>query len=456
MPAIKTIFVCQSCGYQSPKWLGRCPECQQWNSLIEDRMPDAVATQQNRGFLRSGVEAPQKIKDIAQSDYIRTKTNISELDRVLGGGVVLGSVILIGGEPGIGKSTLLLQICDVLAKNKKVLYVSGEESKQQIKLRFDRLGISCEGLYIATETELSAIIEHIDKLSPETVVIDSIQVLHSSDFSQGTGSVSQIKECAGALTALAKYKNFSLFIVGHVTKEGSIAGPKILEHMVDCVIYFEGQSQSNFRILRSVKNRFGPTNEIGVFHMTGKGLVEVANPSSIFLNSRANSCAGSAVVSTLEGTRPILVEIQALVSHSNFTLGRQRAIGVDLNRLLLLLAVLEKKLGLRLSNYDVFVSAAGGIEIDEPASDLAICAAVVSSYKNKPVSSNTVFIAEVGLNGELRSSAQLQARVNEASRLGFKRCVLPASDIKQVQHNASMALLGAENIEEALKGVFES
>ena len=453
MTTTKTIFICQSCGYQAPKWLGRCPDCQKWNSLIEERVQGVDrARTEKKGYFSSG--PPQKIKDVKPLDCIRTNTNIKELDRVLGGSMVAGSVILIGGEPGIGKSTLLLQVSNILAGNKKVLYVSGEESIAQTKLRADRLEVSSDNLYIINDTEISSIQEHIEKLAPEVVVIDSIQVLHNSDFSQSAGSVTQVKECAGALTALAKYKGFSLFIVGHVTKEGSIAGPKILEHMVDCVIYFEGQNQGAFRILRSIKNRFGPTNEIGIFHMTQKGLLEVANPSGVFLANRQRSISGSAVVPTLEGTRPILVEMQALVTGSNFTMSRQRAIGVDLNRLLLLIAVLGKRLNLNLANYDVFVNVAGGIKVVEPACDLAVCVAIVSSFKNKPVNNDTIFIGEVGLGGEIRSAGQINTRINEAVRLGFKRCLLPAADVDQMTSESSIKQIGVRNIEEAIeKGV---
>ncbi len=454
MVTTKTVFICQNCGYQSPKWLGRCPNCQKWDTLIEERLQDIVEERKDiRSFPSS---PPQKLTDIKSGDNIRTNTNIKELDRVLGGGIVSGSVILIGGEPGIGKSTLLLQVSGILAKSKRVLYVNGEESIAQTKLRADRLRITSDNLYIINDTEVSSIAEHIEKLNPEVVVIDSIQVLYNRDFSQSPGSVTQIKECSGTLTVLAKYKGFSLFIVGHVTKEGAIAGPKILEHMVDCVIYFEGQNQMAFRILRSVKNRFGPTNEIGVFHMTQKGLIEVANPSEIFLSTYSKSISGSAVVPTMEGTRSILVEIQALVAPSNFSMSRQRAIGIDLNRLLLLIAVLEKRLNLNLANYDVFVNVAGGIKVVEPGCDLAVCLAVASSFKNRPVSNDTIFIGEVGLGGEIRSVGQSQLRINEAVRLGFKKCILHNSDIKHITGASSIELLGVENIAEAIEIALKS
>lgn len=453
MVITRTIFICQNCGYQAPKWLGRCPDCQKWNALIEEKLQDAVSDKPQRRIV--SFQPPQRLNDIKSTERMRTQTNIKELDRVLGGGIVAGSVILIGGEPGIGKSTLLLQVCSILAKGKRVLYVSGEESMAQTKLRADRLGILASNLYIVNDTGLSSITEHIEKLNPEIVVIDSIQVLYNSDFSQSAGSVTQIRECAGELVSLAKYKGFSLFIVGHVTKEGLLAGPKILEHMVDCVIYFEGQSQTAFRILRSIKNRYGPTNEIGVFHMTQNGLVEVENPSAAFLSPGKKSVSGSATVPAIEGTRPIFVEIQALVTLSNFTISRQRSTGVDFNRLLLLLAVLEKRLNLKLANHDVFVNVAGGIKVDEPACDLAICLAIVSSFKNKPVSNDAIFIGEVGLGGEIRSVGQAQLRIDEAVRLGFKKCILPSSDIKQLRGAASIELLGVENIKEAVEKTLE-
>ncbi|MFH0731432.1 MAG: DNA repair protein RadA [Candidatus Omnitrophota bacterium] len=448
MTTTKTIFICQECGCQSPKWLGRCPDCQKWNSLMEEMAQGAVSESITRRSYSSNMP-PQRLKDVKQNDCIRTKTNINELDRVLGGGIVAGSVILIGGEPGIGKSTLLLEVSNILAKEKRVLYVSGEESITQTKMRSERLGISSDNLYVINDIEVSSIAEHIESLNPDIVVIDSIQVLYNKDFSQTAGSVTQIKESAGALTALAKYKGFSLFIVGHVTKEGSIAGPKILEHMVDCVIYFESANLTAFRILKSTKNRFGPTNEIGVFHMTQKGLIEVENPSEVFLSARGENISGSTVVSTIEGTRPILVEIQALVTASNFSMSRQRAIGYDLNRLLLLIAVLEKRLGLNLVNHDVFVNVAGGIKIAEPACDLAVTVAIASSFKNKPVDNETIFIGEIGLGGEIRGVGQIELRVNEASRLGFKRCILPKQDMTHIKAHKQIKLLGVKNIQEA-------
>jgi len=454
MPTTKTIFVCQNCGYQAPKWLGRCPECQKWNSLAEEKMPGISGVRAEKEQFVTHSTRPQKIKDVKPIDYVRANTDIKELDRVLGGGIVAGSVILIGGEPGIGKSTLLLQVSNILAAKKKVLYITGEESIIQTKMRADRLDVGSDNLYIVNDVELSSIVEHIKEIAPDVVVIDSIQVLHNGEFLQSAGSVTQIKECAGALTALAKYKNFCLFIVGHVTKEGSIAGPKVLEHMVDCVIYFEGGNQGNFRILRSIKNRFGPTNEIGVFHMTQKGLIEVENPSGVFIANRQKSISGSAIVPTIEGTRPILVEIQALLGPSNFAMSRQRAIGLDSNRLTLLIAVLEKRLGLNLANCDVFVNVAGGIKVVEPACDLAVCLAIVSNFKNKPLDSETVFIGEVGLGGEIRSVGGIASRINEAARLGFKTCIMPEADVKEGQHRGPMKLLGAKNIEEAIeKGV---
>ncbi|MBN1405696.1 MAG: DNA repair protein RadA [Candidatus Omnitrophica bacterium] len=448
----KTIFICQSCGYQAPKWLGKCPECQKWNSFEEEAFAPQVPDEaKNRPEFFSG--KPQKLKDIKPDNYIRAKTGIGELDRALGGGVVKGAVILIGGEPGIGKSSLLLQVCGLLAAAKRVLYVSGEEAIAQIKLRSERLGVSADNLYIINDTEVSSIIDHISALKPDVVVIDSIQVLYNKNFSQTAGTITQIKECAGILTVLAKQNNFSMFIVGHVTKDGQLAGPKILEHMVDCVIYFEGEAETHFRILRSIKNRFGAANEIGVFQMTDKGLMEVKNPSLLFLSARSKNIPGSTVAPVIEGTRPILVEVQALMSASSFSMSRQRAIGVDLNRLLLLTAVLEKRVPLNLANYDIFVSIAGGLRIVEPGCDLAICAAIYSSLKNKPANNSTVFIGEVGLGGEIRSVSQVQSRINEAARLGFEKCILPKSGIKEALAG-KMELIGIENIKEAIEKAF--
>lgn len=448
---IKTIFTCQNCGYQSPKWLGRCPDCAQWNSLIEENISDIpVQSRSAIGDVVSSKSLPQKLSDIKPEDCLRITTSIGELDRVLGGGLVKGSVVLIGGEPGIGKSTLMLQASNIISRERTVLYVSGEESARQIKLRAERLEACSKNLYILNETNLERIIDYIKDLKPYLVVIDSIQIVYNPAFSQSPGSVTQIKECAGALTSLAKSLGISVFIIGHITKEGFIAGPKILEHIVDSVIYFEGERHATFRILRAIKNRFGPTDEIGIFSMGPKGLTEIADPSGIFISHKKNIQSGTSVTAAVEGTRPLLVEIQALVSRSNFGMARQRSMGFDINRMVLLIAVLEKNLGLNLSSHDVFLNVVGGVKVDEPASDLAACIAIVSSFKEKPIRQDTVIIGEVGLAAEVRSVSFMQVRIREAQRLGFKRCIIPNCDIESLNRGSELELICVDNIKEAL------
>jgi DNA repair protein RadA/Sms len=393
--------------------------------------------------------APQKLAEIKAEDVLRTRTTIGELDRVLGGGLVKGSVVLIGGEPGIGKSTLMLQVASQLSKVQQVLYVSGEESARQIKLRAQRLGISSENLYILNETNLTSIIDYIKDLKPHLVVIDSIQIVYNPNFSQSAGTVTQIKESAGILTTVAKSLGITVFIIGHITKEGFIAGPKILEHIVDSVIYFEGEKNSTFRILRAIKNRFGPIDEVGIFSMDENGLSEIKDPSGVFISDRKNIAAGTAIMSTIEGTRPILVEIQALVSPSNFGMARQRSMGFDFNRMVLLAAVLEKSLGLNLSTYDVFLNIVGGVKVIEPASDLAACTAIISSFRDKPVKADTVIIGEVGLTSEVRSVSHIQQRCSEAQRLGFKRCIIPASNLNGLRERLTLELIGVNTVKEA-------
>jgi len=432
----KTVFACQNCGYQSPKWLGRCPDCNSWNSFVEEDYTAPSAKTKERTALYK--DEPVLLKDVEVEEDSRLKTNIQELDRVLGGGIVGGSVILIGGDPGIGKSTVSLQVSNQLTKqNVTVLYVSGEESVAQTKLRAGRLGAGKEGnLYIVNQTDLSLIVEYINKINPEVVIIDSIQVIFEPTISSSPGSVSQVRECAGILTQLAKTRGISIFIIGHVTKEGTIAGPRVLEHIVDTVLYFEGDRFSLYRILRAVKNRFGSTNEIGVFEMAPEGLREVKNPSQIFLSERPKDVSGSVVASILEGTRPLLVEIQALVSKSSFGYARRRAQGFDYNRLTLLVAVLEKRMGLALEAEDIFVNVAGGIKIEDPAADLAVAVAIVSAFREQLVVPETVVIGEVGLAGEVRSISQADLRINEAEKLGFKHCVLPRNNFKSLDYPA--------------------
>ena len=449
MPKVKTVFVCQQCGYQSAKWLGRCPDCSNWNSLIEESQFSETKSQ----VYPFGESAPpQSLLDVATSEEIRQATGIKELDRILGGGIVSGSVILVGGEPGIGKSTLLLQACNQLSKTAGiVLYVSGEESIRQTKLRATRLGEIPKNLYIVSQTNVDLIAEYIKKLSPMAVVIDSIQVMFNPAVSSSPGSVSQVRECAGLLTSLAKASHIPLFLVGHVTKEGFLAGPRVLEHMVDTVLYFEGQRQTSFRILRAVKNRFGSTNEIGVFQMSAEGLQEVENPSQLLLSERPKHAAGSVVVPCIEGTRPLLVELQSLVSRSSLAMPRRWSSGLDYNRIALLIAVLEKRVGLGLGGQDIFVNVVGGVKLQEPAIDLGIAVAIASSLKEVPVEEDTVILGEVGLSAEVRAVSQAKVRVLEAQRLGFKRCIIAKNNLKDLKVKGAIELVGVETVNQALE-----
>jgi DNA repair protein RadA/Sms len=447
----KTVFSCQNCGYQSPKWLGKCPDCNSWNSFVEEDY-SAPSTKTKERFALYKDE-PVLLKDVEANEESRLKTNILELDRVLGGGIVPGSVILIGGDPGVGKSTISLQVSNQLTQQDiTVLYVSGEESVTQTKLRSKRLGpADSDNLYIVNQTDLSLIAQYIKKIKPRVVVIDSIQVIFEPGISSSPGSVSQVRECAGILTQLAKTGGISIFIIGHVTKEGAIAGPRVLEHIVDTVLYFEGDRFSIYRILRAVKNRFGSTNEIGVFEMTSNGLAQVANPSEIFLSERPKDVSGSVVVSILEGTRPLLVEIQSLVSKSSFGYARRRSQGFDYNRLALLIAVLEKRIGLALEAEDVFVNVAGGIKIEDPGADLSVAVAVASAFRDQPVIPETIVLGEVGLAGEIRSISQAILRINEAEKLGFKHCILPRNNLKNLKFdNGTMELIPVSTLKEAL------
>lgn len=447
----KTVFSCASCGYQSPKWLGRCPDCNSWNSFSEEDYTAPSSGEKARVSLYK--DGPVLLKDVMASDVDRLKTNIRELDRVLGGGIVKGSVILIGGDPGVGKSTISLQVSNHLTRQGiGVLYVSGEESVAQTKLRAKRLGESgADNLYIVNQTDLSLITEYIRKLKPQAVIIDSIQVIFDPGLSSSPGSVSQVRECAGILAQLAKTTETSIFIIGHVTKEGTLAGPRVLEHIVDTVLYFEGDRFAIYRILRAVKNRFGSTNEIGVFEMGPEGLKEVENPSEIFLSERPDNVSGTIVTSVLEGTRPLLVEIQSLVSRSGFGYPRRRAQGFDFNRLSLLVAVLEKRMGLALEAEDIFVNIAGGIKIEDPAADLAVCAVIASSFREQVVMPKAVVLGEVGLSGEIRSISQVLTRINEAEKLGFKHCILPKNSCKNLKlSKANMEIIPVLTLKEAL------
>jgi DNA repair protein RadA/Sms len=449
----KIVYACQNCGYQSPKWMGKCPDCNQWNTFTEEKYEKATHP---RGELSLGTrEAPASIHEIDTAEEGRVLSGIGEFDRVLGGGLVAGSVILIGGDPGIGKSTLLLQaFAAVSQKGLTCLYVSGEESQRQIKMRAERLGIAAPNLLILSETALERIIEQVKKIKPGLLVIDSIQTIFSSSIPSAPGSIAQVRENSGSIIVLAKRTGLTTFLIGHVTKDGAIAGPRVLEHMVDTVLYFEGESGHSFRILRAVKNRFGSTNEIGVFEMKEAGLKEVSNPSEIFLMERPLEVPGSAVVCSMEGTRPILVELQALVSRSFLAVPRRTTIGVDHNRVALLIAVLEKKMGAKLFNQDIFVNVAGGVQVDEPAVDLGIIAAVASSHKEKSIDPRTVFFGEVGLVGEIRGISQAEARVKEAGKLGFERCILPASNSSQLKHTKHPKLAGVNSLQECWKLLF--
>lgn len=447
MAKVKVKFFCQECGYESPKWLGRCPGCGQWNSMVEE-----IHKPSRKGKTVDSQTKPQPISDIQTSEGERLLTGSKELNRVLGGGIIPGSLVLVGGDPGIGKSTLLLQIACFFARDYgPLLYVSGEESASQIRMRADRIGILSPNLLVLPETNYESIENHINNLMPGLVIIDSIQTIFSDDISSAPGSVSQVRECTGLLLRLAKTKGIPVFIVGHVTKEGTIAGPRVLEHMVDTVLYFEGERHNSFRILRSVKNRFGSTNEIGIFEMQEKGLMEVENPSEIFLAERPQGDSGSVVIPSIEGTRPVLVELQALVSPTTFGNPRRMATGVDYNRLSLLVAVLDKRVGLHLSNQDIYINIAGGVKVDEPAVDLGIVLALASSFKDLNIDEKMVAFGEIGLTGEVRAVNQVDKRLSEAEKLGFRKCLLPASNLKKYKNTHGLELVGVRNVSEALE-----
>lgn len=451
-----SVYVCQNCGHQERKWLGKCPSCNEWNTLAEEKFRDYGKANSRAATAFSMREVkPMVYGEIESQDEVRIPCGIEEFDRVLGGGIVPGSMVLIGGEPGIGKSTLVAQTADRLsAAGRKVLYVSGEESERQIKMRGERLGLTADNLYLLPETNLENILAETEKLKPEVLIVDSIQTVFSMKVESAPGSVSQVRESAAQFLMLAKTSGIAVFLIGHVTKEGSLAGPKTLEHIVDTVLYFEGERHHNHRIIRAAKNRFGAANEIGIFEMTGKGLVTVVNPSELFLQERPESVPGSAVTVTMEGTRPMLVEIQALVTGTKFGTGRRMTQGFDQNRTSLLIAVLEKRLGFNLSQEDVFVNVAGGLEMDEPAVDLGVVAAIASSYRNLIIDADTVVFGEVGLTGEVRGSMQAQVRAREAQALGFKRLILPASNKAGLEKLLGMRVIGVKSVDEALDALF--
>ena len=443
-----SVFFCQSCGYESTKWMGQCPACKEWNTMVEE-VVDKKTTVTHKQITELQVS---KLNDVQSSSEERLDTHIKELNRVLGGGIVPGSLVLVGGDPGIGKSTLLLQTCRSLSdQHTSVLYISGEESLQQIKMRADRIGTFSDDMMLLCETNLDLIQGVIEERRPQVVVVDSIQTMFRENVNSAPGSVSQVREATSVLMRLAKERGIAIFVVGHVTKEGTVAGPRVLEHMVDTVLYFEGDRYAAYRILRAVKNRFGSTNEIGVFEMCQTGLREVPNPSEYMLDGKPQNASGSIVVCTMEGTRPLLVEIKALVCHSAFGMPRRTAAGVDYNRVNLLMAVLEKTVGVKLSDQDAYINIAGGMKISEPAVDLGLVLSIISSFRNRPIAEDVICFGEVGLSGEVRSVNMVEQRIAEARKLGFKQCILPKVCMKNIQQVDGMQLKGVENVREALE-----
>ena len=448
MAKIRTKFVCSECGSESPKWMGKCPECGQWNTLVEEvEQRDSQAQQSFAGILSK----PESLLDISEDIEERLSTGSYELDRVLGGGIVKGSLVLVGGDPGIGKSTLLLQIANNIGNNgKKVLYVSGEESTAQIKLRAFRMGIRSGNIFLVSENNTQNVDIYVRDMKPDILVVDSIQTMYNPAITSAPGSVSQVREATLGLMKIAKQDGIATFIVGHVTKQGAIAGPRVLEHMVDTVLYFEGETHMSYRVLRAVKNRYGSTNEIGIFEMGDKGLTEVPNPSEMLLSGRMEGATGSCVISAMEGTRAMLVEVQALLSHTGFGVPRRNATGVDYNRVALLMAVLEKRVGMQLGSSDSYVNVVGGIKLNEPAADLGIVAAIASSFRDREIDGSTVIIGEVGLAGEVRAVNFAEKRVNEAAKLGFKRCIIPANNLSRLNDKSGIEVLGVSNVNNML------
>lgn len=447
-----TKYICQNCGYSSLRWLGKCPECDSWNSFVEEIVytDKRKLTSKTHDIIDSKLTNLSKVSDIDITEDKRIISSIQELDRVLGGGIVPGSVVLVGGDPGIGKSTLMMQLSDKIKSN-TILYVSGEESPKQIKLRCERLGFAHDEFYILSETSLEIIAAIVDKLKPEIVIIDSIQTIYRNELESSPGSVSQLRESTAAIIQIAKAKNISFFLIGHITKEGVIAGPKVLEHMVDTVLQFEGERTHSYRVLRAIKNRFGSTNEIGIFEMTGAGLIEVLNPSEVFLSQRSKGISGSTVSASMEGTRPILIEVQALVSSSGYSVPQRTSTGFDYKRLAILIAVLEKKIGIHLSKFDVFMNIAGGIKIDEPSIDLAAAMSICSSFKDTSIDADMLILGEIGLSGEIRGISFAERRIQEALKLGFKKVVLPKSNMKNFKQSKELEYIPVENIQDAIR-----
>ena len=452
MAKAKTIFVCSNCGYESAKWLGKCPACNEWNSFYEEKVVNTSNSSSGNKSNKTKV-TPRRLDDIKGMEATRVGTGIAELDRVLGGGLVKGSLVLVGGEPGIGKSTLILELCDKINGEGKVLYVSGEESAEQVKIRADRLNIHNEDIMFLGETNIDVIQEAITEVNPKLVIIDSIQTMYSEEITSAAGTVSQVREITARIMRMCKDNGITTMIIGHVTKDGNIAGPRVLEHMVDTVLYLEGERYFSYRILRSVKNRFGSTNEVGMFEMKNEGMVEIKNPSSILISDRSDNPAGSVIVASIEGTRPLLIELQALTTPSVFGFPKRTANGIDYNRLAVLIAVIEKRAGLALGGQDVYLNVVSGIKIAEPAVDLGIVLACVSSYKNIGISKELVAIGEVGLTGEVRPVNMIEKRLKEAERLGFKKCIIPESNKKLLKDKFKLDIIGVKNVNEAIKHI---
>jgi len=450
MAKAKSVYYCTACGNETPKWQGKCPVCGQWNTL-EEHIEKPTPIARGRNSVIGNTKTARKLSDVDTDDEVRFSTGMGELDRVLGGGAVVGSLVLVGGAPGIGKSTLLLQICNCICAGRSVLYVSGEESEKQLKLRAQRIGVMPEQLFILSETRLSDILEATESIHPDVLIVDSIQTLYNEENDSTPGTVSQVKDCTMSLMHLSKSNGITVFVVGHINKDGAIAGPKVLEHMVDCVLYFEGDTNSQYRLLRAVKNRFGSTNEIGVFEMADKGLIEVPNPSQMLLEGRPAGAPGTCVACVMEGTRPVLAEVQALVTKTSFNVPRRTSDGFDFNRAALLLAVAEKRAGLKMSLFDAYINVIGGLRLDEPGADLPVILAIASSYRDQPIADDLVAIGEVGLTGEIRSVSHMNNRLAEVARLGFKKCVIPKKNAEKLEIPNNLSVFYVKNIREAVE-----